>query len=276
MLKKIVAVFMTVVMLVFCIPISASASNEGFYKRTVEKYKTVSNTSEVISTTEVEGIKISCKYLKNTKEYYLYFGDEQYELDVSFEGKDILFDIHQEDSNKKNTVYGQSVTLVSVGLLAPEVISAIQGCIIGITSVVGITGTAYVSVELYDNVLSSKTVSKLNVSVADAAVSAATSGVTQKTEYDNSYFEAALVDDGTVYIGRLLTYKDAIARVRIGYDVMSIDRSKAFVLASVASPVKDVDGPEIHKGKGIRYYHYHPVGVEWYLNKRHRPHVWYM
>ena len=85
-----------------------------------------------------------------------------------------------------------------------------------------------------------------------------------------------MAGDGTVFIGQLLTYKDAIFRLKSGYDIFAINEEKSRMLAKIASPVKKEKGPEIHRGVGIRYYHYHPVGVEWYLNRNHYPHVWFL
>lgn len=40
-------------------------------------------------------------------------------------------------------------------------------------------------------------------------------------------------------------------------------------------PLGKEKGPEIHDGKGKRYYHFHPRGIAWYKNFNHIPHVWY-
>ena len=276
MIKKFWTVFLAVVMLVVGMPVSTYASAKGPLKRVIEDYQTVSRTNEIITSTEIEGLRISCKYLKNTNDYFLYLEDEQYKLDVLIEGNNILFDIHKDTTSNNNMVYGQSVTLISLGALAPEIITAIEGCIIGVVSAAGVTGVTYVSVGLLEKITTSNKIQNINVSAANAAVSAATSGVTVKTEYDNSYFEAKINVDDTVYIGRLLTYKDALYRLRSGYDIFAIDEVKACFLAQVASPLKQVKGPEIHKGKGMRYSHYHPKGIEWYRDKKHYPHVWYI
>ena len=275
MCKRFFSVVMAVVMLVFCIPMSVSAGEKKIFDRVRKTYNTSVRKEEVVTSTEIEGITISCKYVKNTREYFLYLDAQEYKLDVSFDGNDIFFDIINETEINTNAIYGQSPALLGLGLLAPEVITAIEGCLVGVASAIGVTGVAYVSVELLDEIGSSGVYVKINTEVADAAVSVATSGVTTRTEHDDSYFEAVLQKDGTIFIGKLLTYKDALYRLKKGYDIFAIDQFKAAMLATIASPVNKFDGPEYHNGKGDRYYHYHPVGISWYKNEKHRPHVWY-
>lgn len=276
MCKKFLAMVMTVVMFLLCIPTSLSAGAVSPLERVKENYQTVVNTNEVISSTEIEGIKISCRYVKSTKEYYLKLEDEEYKLNVSIEKDDILFDIADQKKNDETYVYGQNPAVVGLGLFAPEMISAIESCLICVTGVIGITETTYLSLNIIDSISNSSAVAKINTGVADAAISVSASSITTKTEYDNSYFEAKLSDDGTIFIGKLLAYKEALIRLRNGYDIMSVDGSKAYVIASAASPVKKSVWHAAHPGPGVRYDHYHPMGIKWYKNTKYHPHVWYL
>lgn len=277
MYKKVISIVLTIVMLVFCVPTSAFASSKSIFDKMDEAFKTAVNQNEVISSANFEGIVVSCKYVKSTQKYLLYWDKEEYGLNVTFDKGDVFVDILDTREIKDKNVYGQNPVLLPLVFLTPEAIAVIQGVVIATAATVTAIGTAYLSTELIEQIAEDYTyTTNVDVSAANAAVSAMTSGVTLKTEYDDSYFEAALQNDGTVFIGRLLKYKDALARLRLGYDIFSVDQSKANFLAKVASPVNKSKGPEIHGGDGIRYYHFHPVGISWYKNKRHLPHVWYL
>ena len=277
MCKKVISMLIAVVMFVFCCPISDIVGASSILDEVRETYRTCIESDEVITTTEFEGNTISCKYVKSTQEYLLYLNDLEYKLDVSIEENNIMVDIVNEDEENSDNVYGQNPALLVVPFI-PELVSVIETCVIATASTVIAAEVTYISTELIDTVLvaNSATLVKADTASVDAAVSTMASGVSAKTEYDESYFEAALQPDDTIYIGRLLTYKEALIRLRGGYDILAIDQEKALFLAVNASPVKKIRQHDAHVGEGDRLPHYHSLGISWSMNKGHAPHVWYI
>ena len=277
MCKKVISMLIAVVMFVFCCPISDIVGASSILDEVRETYRTCIESDEVITTTEFEGNTISCKYVKSTQEYLLYLNDLEYKLDVSIEENNIMVDIVNEDEENSDNVYGQNPALLVVPFI-PELVSVIETCVIATASTVIAAEVTYISTELIDTVLvaNSATLVKVDTASVDAAVSTMASGVSAKTEYDESYFEAAIQPDNTIYIGRLLTYKEALIRLRGGYDVLAENAVKSKFLAEIASPINYAVPHKEHQGHGDRLKHYHPIGIAWYMNKDHCPHVWYM
>lgn len=276
--KRVISILIAIVMAVFCLPFSNVVSSSSILDEVRETYQTSIKKNEVVTSTEFEGNIILCKYVKSTQEYLLYLNDLEYKLDVSIEDDNIMVNIvNEEEESSVDNVYGQNPALL-IAPLIPEVTAVIETCVITTVSTVAVIGTTYLSAELIDKVLISNSalLIQTDTTVADAAVSIMSSVSVIKTEYDESYFEATIQDNNNVFIGRLLTYKEAMIRLKSGYDIFAVDVHKAAVLAYAASPVSDARWHSIHPGKGERFEHYHPIGISWYKNKKHWPHVWYM
>lgn len=94
----------------------------------------------------------------------------------------------------------------------------------------------------------------------------------RKTE--NNYFYAKL-SNGKVYIGPMLTYGLAKRRLSSGYDIFATNSAAARFLSDMTSPVRTSRSDPAHIASEGYYPHFHPIGVPWYKNARHNPHVWY-
>lgn len=224
--------------------------------------------------------------MKNTREYILYWDSMEYKLDVHIENGNVFVDIFDASEVNENSVHGQSPALILVVFLAPEALTAIETCVVATVSAVAAVGAGlgvgYLSTEFIGQVAtnSSSTTTRTSPKVRaskkeNAAALGVAIGVGTKEEYEQAYYEAAIQDDDTIFIGRLLTYDEALIQLRSGYDIFATDEAKARALARAASPIGLEKGPEIHEGEGDRYHHFHPRGIKWYANARHMPHVWY-
>lgn len=277
MFKKIIALFITMAMMVCLIPQCMQVNAQSMLDTVRSDFATAVERDSVKTTTEYEGNEISCIYYKKTQEYVLKLNDLEYPINVSIEDGNIMVDIFNEKVDE-NCVYGQNPALLAIPLI-PEVVATVETCVTAVVATAVTVEATYLSMELIDNVLvpNAETFAQVEKSVADAAVSTMASVSTIKTEYDESYFEAAIdFDNDSIFIGRLLTYKEALVRLKLGYDLFAVDMTKAHIIAKIASPSKQAKGPEFHEGSGERFWHYHPIGVSWYKNRRHYPHVWYM
>ena len=255
MSKRFFAFVLAMVMLMFTIPMPTLAMGERAFDLLKERCIATSSEGQVTASIEVEGIVISCKYLKNTNEYFLYLEDEEYKLDVVSDADIILFDIHTDSKINEQQVYGQNPAILAMDALAPEVITAIESCLMSVVATMGFAGITYVSMDLCDTLLKSETITTIDLDVVDVAISVFEPTSARRTKYDDVYFEASIQVDNTIFIGQLLTYKQALFRLRLGYDIFATDSKKACFLAQVASPIQRTKGPEIHKGKGDRYLH---------------------
>ncbi len=99
--------------------------------------------------------------------------------------------------------------------------------------------------------------------------------ITKSKKVSEQVYFTAWISNNEVIIGHKISKSSAIARLKKGYDVFATTEAAAKSVCKAASPRQQYKRHTSHvKGEGY-YYHYHPVGLKWYLNKKYQPHCWY-
>lgn len=278
MLRKFLTIMMAFVIGFLSIPITNQDVEERAYQSKKDCIVSYDENGDVLAKTEAEGSVISCKYVKNTGRYYLYRDDNEYQVSVEMvDGCALvdIYDIHESNSIKDGKVEGQAVVYLEYALWTVAAIVAAKAVI---SSVLEITETSntYFSVDSI-----AKTIKTVKNGAFKKSQLKTIVGVTSywtlrytRRKTENNYFYAKL-SNGKVYIGPMLTYGLAKRRLSSGYDIFATNSAAARFLSDMTSPVRTSRSDPPHIASEGYYPHFHPIGVPWYKNARHNPHVWY-
>lgn len=279
MLRKVCSLVIALVMVIICIPINTFAIEETGGNDTDIGIVSYENDELFYTSTEIEGSVIRAEYTKNTNEYSLYRDEVKYSLKVETQDTYVLVDIVDDEGTdsvmKDELFYGQNPVALAFAYWTPEAIAAAEAVI---CSMLAYTSgkIAYFSINSIATTIKgvkNGTISKARLKT-QAGVTSYWALKLSRTRQQNNYY-AAMLQNNTVYIGPKLTSGGAKYRLKAGYDVFATNSSTANYIAVSASPVRmAVSHPAHRSGEGY-YPHYHPVGLPWYKNRNHNPHVWY-
>ncbi len=281
MSRKILAVLLAIVMIVVIIPTTAFAQTEETTEPTI-----IETSDKVMAKQEVDGCVVQYEYLKETEESYLSIANERYKLDVQMVDDVLLVSMSSEAENTYETKVVAQVTTatIAVGFCTVAVVYAAKDVIVaGLSKAVQASTSAIeIAADSIANTINKIRANKITTKNVTAASSAkrkvAVAAITKikKAKKDNKdyYFSARLVN-GTVYIGKQISYSQAVSRLRSGLDVFASGQQAAQKAAKAASPRKRAAPHGSHHSGDGNFPHFHATGVKWKNNPKHEPHCWY-
>ena len=284
MLRKILAVLLSIVMFVGGIPITASTKTEHAFTEDTTIIKTP---DKVVAQKNVGDCIVQYEYLKKSEESFLSIAGECYKLEVVTTNNAVLVSISDEVKDVYSTkVVAQAVgtATIALGLFTATVVYAAKDIIVaGLTAAIELGNksieVAADSIARTINNVRTKRINASNVTTQTkaerkVALSAITKIQKAKRDYTNYYFAARLVN-GTVYISKQISYSQAVIRLRSGLDVFASSSFAAQKVAKAASFRRSATLHGSHQSGDGYYPHFHPVGVMWKSNTYHQPHCWY-
>lgn len=281
MSRKILAVLLAIVMMVVMIPTTAFTQTEETAEPTI-----IETSGKVMAKQEVDGCVVQYEYIKETEKSYLSIADEQYKLNVQTVNDVFLVSMSSETENIYETkVVAQATTAtIAVGFCTVAVVYAAKDVIVaGLSKVVQASASAIEIAadsiantinKIRTNKITSRNVTAASSAKRKAAVAAITKIKKAKKNNKDYYFSARLVD-GTVYMGKEISYSQAVSRLRSGLDVFASGQQAAQKAAKAASPRKRAAPHGSHYTGDGHFPHFHATGVKWKNNSRHEPHCWY-
>lgn len=279
MLRKILSVVIACVMVMLSIPLTTFATEQTDETQTGSNIVSYKNDDGVFASTEIEGSIIRCEYISDSDEYYLYRDDMIYPLKVEIGDDyvlvDIIDDIEFNNTLDDTLVYGQNPVALAFAYWTPEAIAAAEAVICSMMAYAAgkITYFSVNSIATTIKGVKNGNISQFRLKTQAGITSYWALKFCRKKQQNNYYM--AMIKNNTVYIGPLITYGVAKYRLKAGYDIFATNASTAKYLADTASPARASTYHPAHRAGEGYYPHFHPVGVGWYLNRRHNPHVWY-
>lgn len=261
-------------------------SNTRVSKDTNQQMENVTlkeDNTQVSSETEVEGTVVKCTYDKQEETYSLHLDEVKYDLNVDmYDGCAMIYMADNKDSEAEydQQVVAQSAAAIalSAGYWAPAIVAAAK---VVISSVIAATlaVATYYSAELIAttiNGVKSKRITKSDLHTKARTVTRALDVVQKAKRSNKNYYYSAFLYRGMVMLENQITFKQAVSRLKRGYDVFASDYDASWLAAAAAGINKKAYPDDPHEiCLGDAFPHFHPVGRKWVLNPRHQPHCWF-
>lgn len=242
----------------------------------------LTTTSErfVTSEVEVDGSNVKCSYEKDTDNYYLYLDDVEYELNVDiYDGCAMVYMSQESYTTNSNEFIAQSATALTLtaAYWSPKIVAAAK---VVISSVIKITlaVAAYYSAELIATTINDVKIgelTKIDLKTKSKTATKAIDLIKNSKRDNNAYYYEAYIYNGMVMVGRQISFSAAVKRLKKGYDVFASNLNAALGVSIKASTNGRVKFDAYHKGDGVMFPHYHPIGRKWIKNRNHMPHCWF-
>lgn len=283
MMNKFLAVVLSVVMafISVCVPVVAAPAE--VVQEFGDGIKVYSNADIVSAEKEVDGNIVYLEYSRASESYNLYLNGEHVNCEISDDGQIIYNDIDAEESE----IIGQSLAIFGACLGVKELVTIIVAVAAAATIASNpITSLPYIDADwssgiYYDGETVKEDPDAITIDSAGHKISSKVwldvDDAIEPQTMEPVYYVANIAD-GTVKLGATLTEAEAIAWLRLGYNIYTEKDLDAMEIATKASPKGTIVAHDKHGADSCTttyYKHYHPSGLQSAYNSKHWPHVWY-